>query len=310
MIKRILPIAILGAAVIFNTGCNSGGSFKKLRGVEYKIVKDVPGKNAAIGDIVTFNIVVKEDTMVLFDSYKQSPGKSPEDRVQDVKGTGQWQVVFPKLSAGDSAVIEVSCDTLLKQVPPGQQQLPPWLQKGKKIVINLSIISIKSMDEYKKEMDSKLAAQGQTDDKTLQDYFAKNNIKAQKTASGLYYTVEKDGSGPTITAGQTVTINYTGRTLNGNIFDSNVDTTFQGTHHPKPFDFTPGTGGVIKGWEEGILLFKKGTKATLYIPSPLAYGPQSPAPAIPANSILIFSIDVLDVKAASNKPAGGMTPVQ
>ena len=57
-------------------------------------------------------------------------------------------------------------------------------------------------------------------------------------------------------------------------------------------------------------MMKKGTKATLYIPSPLAYGPQSPTPAVPANSILIFTMEVTDVKAGSAKPSMSAPPVQ
>ena len=282
-------------AVSQNTASAAG--FKKLKGIKYKIVKDLPGKKAAIGDVVEYNLIVKQNDSVLFDTHKT--GKPTPDRVSEVKGSGQWQAVYPLVTAGDSVIVEISCDTIIKNIPTDKRdQLPPWLAKGKKITLYMSFISIKSMEEYKKDMEAKEAAQGEADDKILQDYFAKNNIKATKIAAGLYYTIEKDGAGNNITAGETVTINYTGRTLDGNIFDSNVDSSFEGMHHVKPFDFVPGNASVIKGWEEGILLLKKGTKATLYIPSPLAYGSQSPAPSIPANAILIFSMDVLDVKAA------------
>ena len=270
----------------------SSAGFKKLKGIKYKIVKDVPGKNAAIGDVVEFHILVKIDTMVIADSRKQNNGKPAGDRVEEVQGTGQWKAVLPMLCAGDSAIVEISCDTLLKVIP--SDQVPSWMVKGKTIKVYLSIVSVKSMEEYTQEMQAKAAVQGMQDDKILQDYFAKNSIKAQKTESGVYYTIQQPGMGDKIVNGQTVTMNYTGKTLDGNVFDSNVDSNF---HHPQPFDFVPGTGGVIKGWEDAALVLNKGTKATLYIPSQLAYGAQSPSPAIPANSILIFNVEVVDVKA-------------
>src|ERR1700743_1567993 len=121
MIKRIIPFALLGAAIISNTGCKNDGGFKKLKGIEYKIIKDAPGKNAQIGDIVEFNIVAKADTMVLGDSRKQQ-GKPAVIQVTEVKNSGQWQSVLPMLSAGDSALVQVSCDTILKALPPNQQQ--------------------------------------------------------------------------------------------------------------------------------------------------------------------------------------------
>jgi FKBP-type peptidyl-prolyl cis-trans isomerase len=88
-------------------------------------------------------------------------------------------------------------------------------------------------------------------------------------------------------------MNYTGMTLAGAKFDSNVDPQF---NHVQPFWFNLGMGQVIKGWDEGIALMPKGSKGTLYIPSTLAYGAQSPSPLIPANSVLVFDVEVVDAK--------------
>ena len=116
-------------------------------------------------------------------------------------------------------------------------------------------MAIKSKEEYQKEMETKqgqmqqemqqkAAAQLPIDDKLLQDYFAKNNIKAQKTASGLYYTIQKPGTGAQITKGETVSMSYTGKTLNGAAFDSNVDTSI-GHHGTAPLVFSVGVGQMI-----------------------------------------------------------------
>ena len=311
MLTRILPIAILGVALISNTGCNSNSGFKKAHGIEYKIIKDAPGKNAQMGDIVEFNLIAKADTTELGNTYKQ--GKPGVMRVSEVKNAGDLQAVFPYLSVGDSAIVEISCDSIIKSIPPAQldqaMKMQPWMKKGKKITINLTVVSIKSMEDYKKDMDAKQAQMQQemkekaavqlpVDDKILQDYFAKNNIKAQKTASGLYYTIQKPGSGATVAKGQSVSMMYTGKTLDGKAFDSNVDTSI-GHHGNDALVFTAGTGQMIPGVDEGVTLLKKGSKATLYLPSPLAYGPQSPSPNVAPNSILIFEVDITEVKAAA-----------
>ena len=313
MIKRILPVALLSAAIISNTGCNSAGGFKQTHGISYKIVKDVPGKNAKMGDIVEFNIFVKVDTLpgqslVLADSRKQ--GKPSVTRVDTIRQTGDFQAVFPMMSPGDSAIVEVSCDTILKTVPPNQMgNLPKWLKKGNKVSISVALVSVKNMDDYKKEMEAKQTQmqaemkakaeqQKPIDDKIMQDYFAKNNIKAQKTESGLYYTVQKPGSGAQISKGQMVSMKYTGKTLDGKAFDSNVDTAV-GHHGTEPLTWPVGSGQMIPGMDEGAMLLKKGAKATLFLPSPLAYGPQSPNPHIAPNSVLIFEVEITDVKAAS-----------
>ncbi len=329
MIKRILAIALIGAAIIGNTGCNSGGDFKKTHGVEYKIVKHGKGKMAKIGDVIEYNLIAKVDTLdpvtkktnplEVGNTYTQ--GRPQMTRVQEVKQTGQFQSVFQFLSAGDSAIVHISCDTLLLSIPPEQRmRLPSWLKAGNKITVNLSMVSVMSQEEAQKkqqEQQEKMMAEAKAkaeqqmpiDDKMLQDYFAKNNIKAEKTASGLYYTIQKPGSGAQIKAGQVASLKYTGKTLDGKTFDSNVDMEVaQKNHHDGALlKFTVGQGQMIPGVDEGTALLKKGSKATLYLPSPLAYGEHSPSPDIAPNAIMLFEIEVMDVADA---PAQGAMPRQ
>jgi FKBP-type peptidyl-prolyl cis-trans isomerase FkpA len=136
-----------------------------------------------------------------------------------------------------------------------------------------------------------VSAQKAADDQQLQEYFKKNNIQPLKGPGGIYYTITKAGSGRNILAGETVTIDYTGKFLDGKAFDSNTDPAFQ---HLDPLVFEVGTGRVIRGWDKGLQLLKKGSVATLYIPSGMAYGSAARG-RIPANSILVFDISVTDV---------------
>jgi FKBP-type peptidyl-prolyl cis-trans isomerase FkpA len=174
------------------------------------------------------------------------------------------------------------------------------MKPGTYATFYLHIISIKTPEEYKaeleekkKEAEAKAAKAVQEDDSKLQAYFAEHKIKAQKTTSGLYYTIQKEGTGPQIHAGQNVAIMYTGKTLDGTIFDTNRDSS---KHHTDPLKFVAGQHKMIPGMDEGVMLMKNGSKATLYLPSPIAYGQRSPSPAIPANSILIFDVEVTEVK--------------
>lgn len=315
MISRILTIAFISATLIGNTGCNSGGSFQKYKGIEYKIVKDAKGKNAQVGDIVEFHITAKADTTTLADSRKQQNNKPAVIKVEETKMSGMFQSVFTKLSVGDSAVVEISCDTMLKVNPPQPNQpLPPWLKAGKKVVVTVAVTGIKTMEQYnkdmqaeqekmQKEMEEKAAAQAPIDDKLLEEYIAKNNIKATKTASGMYYSITKPGSGPNAKAGENVTMSYIGKTLEGKQFDANVDESFKPLDGKQPFTFPLGQQRVIKGWDEGVALLNKGSRAVFYIPSRLAYGPQDQGPDLPANSILVFNVEVKDIKAAPKADA-------
>jgi FKBP-type peptidyl-prolyl cis-trans isomerase FkpA len=159
----------------------------------------------------------------------------------------------------------------------------------------VQMVSIKSEAQTKADNEKKSSAQKTIDATLIEDYLKKNNIAAQKSASGLNYVITNPGSGENAKAGQSVTVNYTGTTLDGKKFDSNVDSSF---NHVQPFTFTLGQGQVIKGWDEGIALLKKGGKAKLFIPSHIAYGAQSPSPAIPANSVLVFEVEVVNIENA------------
>jgi len=135
------------------------------------------------------------------------------------------------------------------------------------------------------------------EDKKLQEYFKKNNIKATKTELGAYVEMIQPGTGATIDTSVVVKPNYTGRTMDGKMFDSNTDSS---KGHVEPFnvnmtnDMSLGNS-VIKGWTDGLKTLSKGAKAKFYIPSPLAYGKQKVGEDIPASSILVFDIEVLDV---------------
>ena len=115
-------------------------------------------------------------------------------------------------------------------------------------------------------------------------------VKLKKLPSGLRYYDIKVGKGAHPKIGQTVSVQYTGTLLDGTKFDSSYD------HGGQPIDFPIGVGQVIKGWDEGVPTMKVGGKRRLVIPGNLAYGAQSPTPAIPANATLVFDIELVAVK--------------
>lgn len=126
------------------------------------------------------------------------------------------------------------------------------------------------------------------------DFFNNAENKADKpsadkyaqTPSGLKYVIAEEGTGPSPKASDTVLVHYVGELTNGQIFDSSVA-------RGEPIDF-PLTA-VIPGWTEGLQYMKEGGVAVFYIPSNLAYGPRE-LPGIPANSDLIFWVQLLKVK--------------
>ena len=121
---------------------------------------------------------------------------------------------------------------------------------------------------------------GTTADSADAQFLAENKTKAgvKTTASGLQYIITKEGTGKQPTAQSIVKVHYEGRLINGQVFDSSYK-------RGQPVEFP--LNQVIPGWTEGLQLMKEGGKATFFIPSNLAYGPQE-LPGIPANSTLIL----------------------
>lgn len=108
------------------------------------------------------------------------------------------------------------------------------------------------------------------------------------TASGLKYTIIQHGKGLTPKRGDKVRVHYTGKLLDGQLFDSSINR--------QPFDFVLGVGEVIAGWDEGIALLKVGDKATFTIPSELAYGDAGAGPLIKAGTTLVFDVELMSFK--------------
>lgn len=119
-------------------------------------------------------------------------------------------------------------------------------------------------------------------------FLAENKAKTGvvTTASGLQYTIEKEGTGAKPTASDRVKVHYTGKLLDGTVFDSSVE-------RKTPAEF--GVGEVIKGWTEALQLMPVGSKWKLFIPAELAYGDRGAGADIKPGSTLVFDVELLDI---------------
>ncbi|MDO7849846.1 FKBP-type peptidyl-prolyl cis-trans isomerase [Hymenobacter sp. M29] len=292
----------------------SGGEFSRLpTGTEYRLFrKDASGRYqpralapsdapyaSRAGQILTVFMEFRtgRDSVVMKSRAMQPTPQPVQLPAQPTRGG--LEEALGLLLPGDSAVFRFQADTVFANT--FRQAVPPFLRKsGNTLVVLASAQELVSMAEMtarhekmQADMAKKEAANsaGQTakDVAIIQAYLKKNNATARKTAGGTYYIIKKLGTGPTPKKGQTVRVLYRGTVLTtGKEFDSSAK------HGNEPIAFPLGVGQVIPGWDQGIAMLNKGTKAVLLIPSPLAYGSRGAGADIPANAVLRFEVELVD----------------
>ncbi|OON66821.1 FKBP-type peptidyl-prolyl cis-trans isomerase [Hymenobacter sp. CRA2] len=328
MLRKSLLLwpAVVASAVGLNACNQANANFAKTKsGIEYKIfdksgkAKDIKPETAAadykknVGQIIALHVEyhTAKDS-VLFQSRKQQMGFPVRVPLQEVTRKGGLEEAISLLQPGDSGVFRFNADSL--SLKTTGQPAPPQIKKhGNTMTLFVKVAAIqnqadamaaqqKAMQEMQAKMQQHEAAQKPLDEKTIQEYVQKNNLPAKKTASGVYYVITQPGSGATPKQGESVSVNYRGTLLSGKEFDSSAK-----GNGGRPIEFPLGVGAVIPGWDEGIALLNKGSKATLIIPSALAYGQRGAGADIPADAVLRFDVELVDIKPAA-APAPGMMP--
>ena len=298
LFKTMFCVAAIAVAM---SSCNSVDFKKTKGGMPYKLYPSKEGKKAVVGGYLKANMVTKKNDSVLQTTYGGAATYIPVTKETQPYDLSE---IIATLKEGDSIYTERLVDTFMKRTPG---QLPPNFKSGDKIITTLKILKVLNTEEetradYEKEQMTASAGQLKIDDKTLSDYLAKNNIKADKIGGGTYVQILTPGTGEQVADGKFVSLKYKGTTLAGKVFDTNMDSSF---HHTDPMDLVVGSQPLIKGFEEGIKELKEGAKAKLYIPSALAYGANAP-PEIGPNTNLVFDIEVL--KVANQPPPSNNQP--
>ncbi|MBP9097301.1 MAG: FKBP-type peptidyl-prolyl cis-trans isomerase [Ferruginibacter sp.] len=304
--KKVSSLLLL--VVVIFTACKEASFKKGLDDLEYKIISDGKGPKLQYGnymqiEFATYYNTGKKDSLL---NDSRTSGNPVIEILDSVATPPAYFNILTQLKKGDSVVIRILSDSAFKKAP---DQMPPFIKKGHMLLTTVKLVNIfKSKSEADSARNAYIAEQGKKDsinaiaqlvkdDKILSDYIAKNNIKAVKTANGTYVEIIQPGTGNMIDTSVVVKTNYTGRTIDGKMFDSNTDPS---KGHVMPFNVNmtnnPALGQpVIKGWTDGLKLLNKGAKAKFYIPSTLGYGAQGAGEDIAPNSVLLFDIEVLDV---------------
>ena len=287
MLKK-LSVVMLAASVL--VGCNKNRVEVK-EGVKIQIHShDDKAKKLKEGDIVSFLIRIKtgSDSLLQESIDVTKPARDMVHPIGQAGYKGSLQDGLRLLSVGDSATIYVPVDSIAK----AGGQLPAFLKKGTDIKYSVKILKVQTKAEFEKDMAAEQAkTKVEADARKAQlpqlmaDYVKKSGLTFKATASGLQYSVAKEGAGSSPKNGDVCKCNYVGKFLDGKTFDQN-----KGIDMP--------IGGMIPGFNEALMLMKKGGKATFLIPPTIGYGEQGGGP-IPGNTPLVFEVELLDFKPAA-----------
>lgn len=309
----LIPVFAVFAS---NANAQTDGLQKTSKGSFYKIYTANTGEKAKLNDVITFNFIQKTDKdSVLFSSY--TAGRPAQAQIQESRALGDMMDVFPLLAAKDSALVKFPADSIFKG---HEEARPPFFPKGSFLTFIIKIEKVQSLNDAIAERNAGLEKLKQDEAADRDKYIAEKGLKPLTTASGLKYIITSPTAKRKPLAGDTVLVNYTGKTLNGKVFDSSIEANakaagiYQEGRPYQPLSVVLGQHRVIQGWDEGLLLLNEGSKATFIIPSEIGYGDQGNGPAIPGYSTLVFDLELVKVKPGKHtiapKPAAGKTPVK
>lgn len=313
--KKYINAAVICAVAL--TACTT--PFKKAKdGSEYKVISSGKGLKAVTGNFMELSSTAKYKDSILMSTAEDG---MPQYGTYDTAAFPvPYKEAFANIRVGDSIVLRMSTDSIIKK-----GQAMPFMTKGQFIYQTYKILGIYATREqadsaqksHVKEATAKASIKQQkaiekvlaenkvqidADCKQIDEYLAKNNIKATKTKWGTYVSIQTEGTGNQLGAKDIASVNYTGKTFDSSrVFDSNTDPKF---NHVAPYDVPLNMlAEVIPGWTDALLQMKKGTKATVYIPSTLGYGKNGRSPQIAPNTILVFDMEVVGVSTEEEAAA-------
>ena len=291
---------LLAALTVLALACQSSDKSTTESGYPYEHIIATGGVTPQAGEYVSFHVQMRNQDSVVFTSRSQPnipkmliPEPSNDPNTQ--RRVSPLVDALKLMAEGDSLTLYYPIDTL--------PQKPKGFENAQYMIYDIVLEDIMSAEENKAQMEAqrkkqeaeRVKAQAREAEvaeqikATAQKYTTGQlDDQIQTTPSGLKYIIHEAGSGAPPKTRQTVRVQYYGALTDGNSFDNSFR---RGT----PFSFPLGVGRVIKGWDEGIALLKKGGKATFFIPPEMGYGEAGSPPNIPGNSELIFYVEVEDI---------------
>ena len=273
--KRTFKIAAIAAvAALVFAACGDGYKTTE-SGLKYKFIsQNTEGQQVNTGDLIIGTAIIYFNDSII-DSVKGGPTPlfMADTAVKNNYFSRNLNEGLMLLHVGDEVEFVFNADSL----QPIFGQMPPAFKAGEGQTIKYQIKVTELMNEAGEQ-------------KKIDKYLADNNLDIQPTEDGIYILSVEHGKGPKVENGKSIKVNYTGRFLDGQIFDSSDTPQAPGAHDP--IEYVVGQQPMIPGWEIIMATMEQGGKAKVLIPSKLAYGKSG---MMAPYSTLLFDFEVLSV---------------
>lgn len=288
MLRKLFLFAVI--ITISISGCDKFSKYpgysKASSGIYYKLSElGDQSKRIQPNDYITIDIQYKTiNDSLFFKGRRKLQVTEPEFK-------GSIDECFLMLYKDESASFIISVDDFFSKTL--EATIPGFLQGDDKMKVNVDVIDVQSEQEYlhaKEAFLTWIEDFGEYEKVILKQFIEEKDISIEPTNSGLYHIILREGYGPIVELGDTVTVHFEGKFLNGKFFDSTI-------RRNQPFQFVYGRKWqVVAGLEEAIGRMKEGEHALFILPSDLAFGETgSSTGIIPPYTSTIFEVELIEV---------------
>ncbi len=273
----IATLCMVAAVILSSCGDKKYKGYKQAdNGVWYKVVEKGTGTTTPqVGDFIYIvaSYTSSNDSIPAFEE------KEMTDVMHEHAFAGDIYDAYSIMHEGDKMEFVIKADSFYMAMGATAENLKELgITEEDVMYFTIKMTKIKTVAQFEAE-----------EAEALKAYVTNNNVTVEPTESGLYYMETQAGKGELATEGKTITMNYVGKFLDGTTFDSSID-------RGEPMTFVLGQQPFIPGFEEAVRMMNAGCKATVIMPSSIAYGPSNPYSPIPPFTTLVFDLEMISIK--------------
>lgn len=286
-IRNTIFTAIIVTSVFVFNACKRDGYLVTQSGLHYNLITKKDGSKPKIGDILQMHLIYKNmKDSVIYDS--KIIGDSFLIELTKPTFVGGLEEGFAMLSEGDSASFLVSADSIFDKL--FRQPLPTFIHKGDKLKFEVRLVKIIDKKEFIESQQKKNEQSKKHNLLEIENFLAQNNIQANPVDEGFYYVSFNEGQGTSPKKGDIVTVSFTGKTLEGQVFESTKSIN-------KPFQFIVGNTEIPNVLNIAVANMKVGGLSRIILSSDRSKG-MFGVEKLPANTSVIYDIELIKIDPA------------